>query len=382
MLAIVSVLQIHVTVVLAWGHMLPPSALSRASAAVWFGMDLFFVLSGFLIGAMLLSEKPTSTRALARFYLRRSLRIVPLYYVVLVALWRIEKPSLALHSLWPEFVYVTPYIRSNTNFVVMPYAWSLCVEEHFYLLAPLLVRLLHRMKTHRARLATLALLWTSALAIRHAIFWSAATPWSDPELFRWMYVLTHTRFDTLIAGVTLAYAHQHFTEPLRAVFAKPSVRILSYAISSMCLYWLWPPHAEIPHSNWQLFAWGSVTSVMYAALLLPLLHSPVSAWVPRVLGAKFWLPIATLGYGIYLVHVPVMQHVVKHASVGFFAARWPAPARWSMALFLLFLLSTALAYVLHLTIEKPALWLRDRLAPNPPSDVAGSPHSLDSPAHT
>ncbi len=362
-LAILSVVQIHVTVVLAWGQMLTPSTLTRLSSAVWFGMDLFFVLSGFLIGSMLLSDAASNKRTIARFYARRAFRTIPLYLFVLLVLWRIEKPALSLHTIWPEFVYLTPYLSSNTNHVVMPYAWSLCVEEHFYLTAPLLLLLLRKLQSHRARLATLGVLWSSALVVRHAIFWSASTPWSDPELFRWMYVLTHTRFDTLVAGVLLAYLHHHFADPLRVVFQSAVARVVSYAIAIAALAWLFPPHRTIPHSNWQLFAWGSVTSVAYAAIVLPLLHSPATAWLPRLLGARLWLPIATLGYGVYLVHVPLMDHVVKLASVGFYLARWPANARWILALVLLCLLSWALSYVLHVCVEKPALRLRDRIAP-------------------
>jgi hypothetical protein len=58
-----------------------------------------------------------------------------------------------------------------------------------------------------------------------------------------------------------------------------------------------------------------------------------------------------------------MEHIVKVAMVGFFLLRWPQWALWSLALLLLLLLSWTLAYVLHLAVEKPALWLRDRLVP-------------------
>jgi peptidoglycan/LPS O-acetylase OafA/YrhL len=312
---------------------------------------------------MLLSDAASDKRTIARFYTRRAFRTIPLYLFVLLVLWRIEKPALSLRTIWPELVYLTPYFRSNTNYVVMPYAWSLCVEEHFYLTAPLLLLLLRKLPSHLARLVALVLLWSSALVVRHAIFWSSSTPWSDPELFRWMYVLTHTRFDTLVAGVLLAYVHHHFAAPLRRVFQPAFARLVSYAIAIAAIAWLFPPHRTIPHSNWQLFAWGSVTSIAYAAIVLPLLHSPPTAWLPRLLGARLWLPIATLGYGVYLVHIPLMDHVVKLASVGFFLARWPSHARWLLAVLLLCLLSWALAYVLHVCVEKPALRLRDRVAP-------------------
>jgi peptidoglycan/LPS O-acetylase OafA/YrhL len=362
-LAIVSVLQVHVTVVLHRIRVVPMGPLFVYSSSVWFGMDLFFVLSGFLIGAMLLGEGARGWRGIGRFYARRSFRIIPLYYLVLTVLWRLEKPEVPLRAVIPEYLYLAPYTRVDIGNVVMPYAWSLCVEEHFYLTVPLLVAVLHRLRSHRARLAALGLLWLSGLAVRHGLFWFWNIPWDSLTMFRFIYVMTHGRYDTLVAGVALAYLAHHFEPQLRALFARPVARAISYAIALLCLRSLIPPSPVLPRSHWNLFAWGTVTSVMYACVILPLLHGPADGWLPRFLGARVWLPIATLGYGVYLVHIPLMEHVVKLAAAGFFFAAWPLWKLWSMSLLLLCLLSWALAYVLHVLVEKPALWLRDRWAP-------------------
>ncbi len=361
-LAILSVLQVHVSVVLAGRHMLPMGKLFVLSSAVWFGMDLFFVLSGFLIGSMLLSEGAQGWRGIGRFYARRSFRIIPLYYVVLVALWRLEKPNVPFGSVLPEFLYLAPYTRVDIGNVVMPYAWSLCVEEHFYLTVPLLVAVLHKLPSHRARITALTLLWLSGVLVRHMIVWFWHIPWNAGTMFRFLYVMTHGRYDTLVAGVLLAYVVHHFGDRLRAMFSRAWARWLCYAFAALCMWSLFPPHPTLPRSHWNLWAWGTVTSVMYAAIVLPLLHSPPRAWLPRVLGARPWLPLATLGYGVYLVHIPLMDHIVKFAMMGFVALRWPPLALWSLALLFLALLSWTLAYVLHVLVEKPSLWLRDRVA--------------------
>ncbi|MFO0558705.1 MAG: acyltransferase [Polyangiales bacterium] len=362
-LAILSVLQVHVSVVLSRGRMMTPGRLFWFSSSVWFGMDLFFVLSGFLIGSMLISEGSKGWRGIGRFYARRSFRIIPLYYFVLIALWRIEKPTYAFKALIPEFLYVAPYTRPDIGNAVMPYAWSLCVEEHFYLAVPLLVALLRRLPSHRSRVLTLGALWLSGALTRHLLVWLWKLPWNAEYMFRFIYVMTHGRYDTLIAGVLLAYVVHHFGDRLREVFARAWARWLCYAFAGLCLWSLFPPHPTLPHTHWNLWAWGTITSLMYAAVLLPLLHSPKGAWLPSFMGARLWLPIATLGYGVYLVHIPLMDHIVKVAMVGFFFSRWPEWALWSLALLLLSLLSWTLAYVLHVVVEKPALWLRDRLAP-------------------
>ncbi|MBL8684836.1 MAG: acyltransferase [Myxococcales bacterium] len=361
-LAILSVLQVHVSVVLNRYHMLPVDKLFVRSSSVWFGMDLFFVLSGFLIGSMLLSDGAKGWRGIGRFYVRRSFRIIPLYYAVLTALWFIEKPSVPFVRVLPEYLYIAPYTRVDIGNVVMPYAWSLCVEEHFYLTVPLLVAVLNRLKTHRARIAVLSLLWLSGLFVRHALFWFWKIPWNADTMFRFIYVMTHGRYDTLVAGVLMAYVVHHFGDRLREIFAKGWARWVCYAIAAGLCWSLFPPHRAIPRSHWNLFAWGTVTSVMYALVVIPLVHAPKRALLNRVLGARPWLPIATLGYGVYLVHIPLMDQVVKLLAVGLFFARWPQWAVWWMSLLLLSLLSWSLAYVLHVLIEKPALWVRDRVA--------------------
>ncbi len=361
-LAILSVLQVHVSVVLNRFHMLPAGKLFVISSSVWFGMDLFFVLSGFLIGSMLLSDGAKGWRGVGRFYARRSFRIIPLYYVVLTALWFLEKPTVPFVRVLPEYLYLAPYLRVDIGNVVMPYAWSLCVEEHFYLTVPLLMAVLNRLKTHRARIAVLVALWLSALLLRHALFWFWNIQWNAQTMFRFIYVMTHGRYDTLIAGVLLAYIVHHFGDRLRAVFAKPLARWGCYAFAAALCWSLFPPHRSVARSHWNLFAWGTITSVMYAALVLPLLHGPQRAWLSRFLGARPWLPIATLGYGVYLVHIPLMNHLVKLLAVGPFFAQWSQGSLWALCLLLLSLLSWSLAYVLHVLVEKPALWLRDRLA--------------------
>jgi peptidoglycan/LPS O-acetylase OafA/YrhL len=109
-----------------------------------------------------------------------------------------------------------------------------------------------------------------------------------------------------------------------------------------------------------LFAWGTVTSVMYFGWLLLLLHGE-RGWITRALSHPLFRRVATLGYGVYLVHIPLCDHVIVplarslqgHVSM---ALVWPA------SVVLLMASSLVLAYVLHVLVEKPALRLRERIA--------------------
>ena len=153
-LAIVSVLQFHLTMTFRAGGLLAEDhPLSIGSLRIWFGMDLFFVLSGFLIGTLLAPGTNAAPRGgMLRFYARRTIRIVPLYWVVLTALVLLLPPMPALRAnLVYEYAYLSNYIRP----CFIPWGWSLCVEEHFYLVVPLLAAALSRLPRPSWRIAVL-----------------------------------------------------------------------------------------------------------------------------------------------------------------------------------------------------------------------------------
>ena len=112
------------------------------SLTLFFGMDLFFVLSGFLIGTILLvSLERHGRQMVGNFYLRRAFRILPLYYVVLTVL-ALVTPLTALqrHHLPLEYLYLTNFVPDlQRTSVVMIWGWSLALEEQFYLIVPLLL---------------------------------------------------------------------------------------------------------------------------------------------------------------------------------------------------------------------------------------------------
>ncbi len=360
-IAILSVLQVHVTIVLSHARLFDQPKFYLRSSGIWFGMDLFFVLSGFLIGSMLLSEDAHDWPGIRRFYARRAFRIIPLFYLILTLTWRLTRRDLGPEVAIKEYLYLANYY-SNVHHAIVPWGWSLCVEEHFYLAVPVLVAVLQKMRTHRARLLVLGGLWLSALLVRYAIYYSAHTPWDPGQMFLQIYVRTHTRYDTLIAGVAIAYVVHHFSTQLQNFFAKNWARWASYGLAAGCLAYLLIPAESRGFTHYSLWAWGTVTSVMYTAVVLPLLMGPATG-LQRFLGARPWLYLATLGYAVYLVHIPIMDRVVKFAAVGFVLNHVNPMIVWGFSLLILCLLSWTLALVLHMVLEKPMLWLRDRLAP-------------------
>ena len=199
-LGILSVIQFHVTWIFVGEQGIAIDGEWVASSlAVFFGMDMFFMLSGFLIGSILLRSLAVSgTQNIRRFYIRRIFRTFPSYYVVLTVLALTTALTAAQrHHLVYEFLYLTNFVQLGRPEVVMFWGWSLAMEEQFYLTVPLLFFVLHRLKSDRARLTLLGVLWISALIVRLYIY-VRHLPWNDFELYSSLYFRTYTRFDTLV----------------------------------------------------------------------------------------------------------------------------------------------------------------------------------------
>lgn len=372
-LAILSIVQLHVSVgYRRWGF--PPPFYER-SVNIWFGMDLFFLLSGFLIGSMLLRD-PDATRpaAAARFWARRAFRIIPAYYVVLSVLafvpWTdpmTRAPVLSAAqraNVWHEFLYLTNYfpVRSDP---VMVWAWSLCVEEHFYLAVPVVLAAVSALRSPGARLGALGALWASGVALRLAHV-AAHAPMSFDAMFRDVYPRTHLRYDILVAGVIVAELQQRHGDRVRAALDRPAVRAAAWSVVAVCLaLLLWPP--RLPDMlRWPLW-WGVLTAFLYAPLVLLLVNRPGA--LGRFLGARAFLVLATFGYGVYLVHIPIADRIAVPITLrvgihllqrGVLLPPWIV---WGTAVLITWAVSVALAYALHLLVEKPSLALRDRLVP-------------------
>ena len=177
--AILSVVQYHVTTIFTYEtHLTMDRSWAMTSMTIFFGMDLFFILSGFLIGSILLRSVETAGFInVRRFWLRRAFRTFPAYYVVLTALVLLFGLTAAQRKHLPfEYAYLTNYVPLTRDGTVMLWGWSLALEEQFYLSVPLLFFGLSKLRSDRARLTLLGLFWISALVVRLVLFnWCAAS---------------------------------------------------------------------------------------------------------------------------------------------------------------------------------------------------------------
>jgi peptidoglycan/LPS O-acetylase OafA/YrhL len=330
---------------------------------LWFLMDLFFVLSGFLIGLLLFHDFEQSNRNVLRFYFRRSIRIFPLYYFVLfsaAAIFGLSESQRA--NFWRELIYLTNYTMGNYS---MNWSWSLSLDEHFYLLCPVLIFFLQKIPQRKFHFIILGLMWLSALIIRLIIFWQHKDSYAWDTFLNSIYYPTHTRYDTLIAGVTLACAVYYYPQQVKTLLESKYIqRVLMLVSACVFLFILLVPYIITDGSaEFGLifcFSMGTLTSIGYSALFLYLIYVP--SILAKFLSTRFFLVFATLSYGFYLVHLYVLRGLTR-PILKYFNIDYPLNHdffAWFSECALTLTLSYCIAYILHLLIEKPTLYFRDR----------------------
>lgn len=316
----------------------------------WIGVDLFFVLSGYLIGGQLLASLAGNGINFPRFFSRRALRILPAYFVILAIYFSLpalrEFPEIS--PLWKFLISVQNIgLRGGTAF---SHAWSLAIEDQFYLLLPFLLLLMSRWK--RAGLIVPCLVVLAGLTLRAFLAWQ--NPGDGGVSFRgfqfWIYYPTWTRLDPLVCGVVLA-AIEKF-RPTWWNQLMNTARWLWLPGLAAIVYGLYLGEKEIltiAACVWQfpLIAFGM------AALL-------ICAVSPRLPFRRIELPgaafVASIAYSVYLSHKLVIHFVIGLCS------------RHNIALTSLpahLLVEACICtggVILFLTVERPFLQLRHRIA--------------------
>jgi len=276
------------------------------------GVDLFFVLSGFLITSLLLEEHArTGTVDLARFWLRRARRLLPAALLVIVVslvavalLSSEDLPPLRGDALasalyvnnWHQILADRSYFEAFGRPSLLLHFWSLAVEEQFYLLWPPLLLVALRF-LRPASVALLALLGAVASGVLMALLFD---PSHDPTR---VYYGTDTRATPLLAGVALAFVWPAMRGQVNVVGrgARIDLDVMGVAGLALVLYGVFSWEALDPF----LYPGGLALTALGAVLLTASASHPASH-VGRALG---WAPLAWLGarsYGIYLWHWPVM----------------------------------------------------------------------------
>jgi peptidoglycan/LPS O-acetylase OafA/YrhL len=318
----------------------------------WSGVELFFVLSGFLIGGILLDVRD-SPRYYRTFYLRRMLRIIPVYYVFLLVVFSLASLNLT-QEWWQQLFYsnVPPLVFATflMNFwdaysptaghVVIPVAltilWSLAVEEQFYLLLPFVIR--------RAGRALVPLLMTGIMlapALRVAL--QHASPGATKTFcYALAAVLMFGHADSLLLGVLAAVAVRNekangwIKKHIRLLYGFLGVLLVGMGVLSF----KWYPGEPLG------FTW---VGLFYVCLLL-IGVSEESGVVKKLLNLKPLIELGVVAYGLYLFH-----QLVNGLAHGLILGDNYALSRWRDALVTIFsfLLVFTLARLSWRWFEKP-----------------------------
>ena len=345
-LAIIAVVIYHAAL---FGFKLP----SRIDRFGWIGVDLFFVLSGYLIGGQLLAPLARGNEiSLGRFFARRVLRIMPAYFVVLAVYfllpsWR-EYPDMS-QPLWKFLLSVQNIaLHGGTAF---SHAWSLAVEDQFYLGLPFILILVSRWP--RAAIITPCLIVLGGILLRTFLAYQNLT--ETGVSFRgfqaWIYYPTWTRLDPLVFGVVLA--------------AIEKFRPQWWQRLTNCAIWLWVPALVlIVYGLW--LGEGDYLTVTACVWQFPLIALGMAALLicavsPRLFFRRVAIPgaafIATIAYSAYLIQKLVI-HFAGRFCDSYNIALTSAPALLGVEIAVY-----AAAAILFLTVERPFLQLRKRLAP-------------------
>jgi peptidoglycan/LPS O-acetylase OafA/YrhL len=345
--------------------------LTRATAATgWTGVELFFVLSGFLITGILV-DALGSPRYFRNFYIRRTLRIFPLYYAVLI-LGLFVVPYLANVPEWTALAQKNQcwYWTYASNWgdtlghtiTVFLHFWSLAVEEQFYLCWPLLVFALSR----RQMIGLCAIMLLTTPLIRFLL----ELPWFPPEAG---YSWTIARWDALAAGALLALLLRE--EPGRSWFARNIGRVTT--VSAVALGLLTVYERGFHESNLSVRIVGqSLIALLSVSLIYYCVapSGPRASAVQRVMSAGWLRFFGKYSYAIYVFHWPIQFMLTPYAAdalnTGDTATRFLKLATY---LACVLGLSTLAAMVSWRVLEKPCLELKDRLAPR---REVGSPQEL------
>ena len=306
----------------------------------WIGVDLFFVLSGFLISGLLFREHQRfGSIHYGRFLARRGLKIYPAFYVMLAVVIGISlslgRPFPPWRLLWPELFFF-----QNYHPAIFPHAWSLAVEEHFYLLLPLLLLALGRSRgaSFAALPGVIAVIAGSLLVLRIGNAQSVAFGHST-HVFA-----THLRIDSLFFGVLIAWLWHYHGARLRAF-----VQTWRWPLGALAVALALPPFFfEISFGQYPyLHTFGFTALYVSAGIVLLLTLRLRSAWRPLAF-------IGTHSYSIYLWHLPIRLFSPLWLPKG-------TPPAAEIALYLL--VSVAFGILAAKLVETPFLWLRDRFFP-------------------
>ncbi|MCA9905837.1 MAG: acyltransferase [Anaerolineae bacterium] len=326
-----------------WYHVaLPETLITRFFLMGADAVNLFFVLSGFLITYLLMMERQrTGTISIRKFYGRRILRIWPLYFTIL-ALVAFIIPLLVpnfdnpLHNV--NLLMMLVFFLGNVGYVFfypfppLEHLWSIAVEEQFYLIIPVLMKLRQNVVP----------VFVSVIIV----FWGLQLIVSSLPLVLGNIILT-MRYDCMALGGLFAYAYFHRLPILQTLSHRLTVTA-ALIVVGLTIAFRWEIYSHSPIAIYNI-----VTSLAYAVLIV---NVALREHVANALGQPMLEQLGNISYGIYMYH-PLLLFVFFKTTY----AILPSEV-YQMLMYPVIIGSTiALAWLSYRHMETPFLKMRDRL---------------------
>lgn len=323
----------------------------------WVGVDLFFVLSGYLIGNQIFAGlKSEQGFSLKTFYIRRALRTLPNFYVVLAIyfLFPVEAGGNALTPLWK-------FLTFTQNFDLKPgsafsHAWSLSIEEQFYIALPLFAMVsIAFLKSVRVMWLILVGAMAMAACTRYFMWQKVGDDYTQYYLH--IYYSTWCRFDELLPGVALALL-KNFHPQLwtRSLKYGHSSFLSGLLVSGVAMY-LFTFYSYVDGGGFQWFTTSfgyTLLSTGFALLTWAGLSPNSYLYRWRIPGASV---LALWSYALYLLHKPLMNALIRPLE------SWGISVKSWLGISVMFALSLLGTYFLYRLVETPFMRLRDRYFP-------------------
>ena len=323
----------------------------------WMGVDLFFVLSGYLIGYQLLAPLARGEPlAPADFYRRRAFRILPAFLVVLAiyVAWPAAREAPGLQPAWQFLTFTLNLLIDYAHNQTFSHAWSLCVEEHFYLLFPWLAWWLMRPPSVGKAVAIGLGLVAFGMAVRGYVWLHAMAPVRELDgpafglrFVEGIYYPTWARLDGLLAGVALAALRIGRPQLWAHLQAHRGGVLAAGGVLFALAVWLF----------------GERLGFAPSVFGYPLLSLALALCVVGSLGMRWQLPgagwLARISYSLYLSH-----KLALHAVATWWVGPWLLHGLTAFALYAAGVLAVGAA--LYYAVERPFLRWRERLDGRPP----------------
>lgn len=283
---------------------------------MWSGVDLFFLISGFLITS-LWNIRGDGAKG---FYIKRFFRIFPAYFLTLMAYFIIEV------YVQKGSMDILKYLTFTQNFFgdqQFFHSWSLCVEEHFYLLFPLLIPVFNRYPV------VALLIFLSQPLIRYTIIYLNPETLTDPNLNKVMiYMPTYTRLDGISLGVFLGVIYTKKRLLFETIISKKKTLLLVVLINALYL-------------TTSIHLRESTYHAVMVYFSLSLLFGSIFLFIFNMKSNSIFKKISDLSYSSYLVH-HLVQYVMTYLLFKFFKFNQEYISSIGLLLFVIYFFSTLL----------------------------------------